>query len=98
MRDVYSVAEKANIGDRRSGIDRQRVFRPEYRPERRSGKDRRSGQDRRRGNARIILDRNLDSIMEPALSPWRGILYGILLSLPTWLLITFMIIKKITPW
>lgn len=98
MRDVYSIAEEVDIGDRRSGIDRRRVFMPEYRPERRSGKDRRSGQDRRSGKARIILGRNLDSFMESPLKTFRGLLYGILLSLPTWVLITLMMIKKIKFW
>ena len=98
MRDAYSVAEKTDVEERRSGIDRQRVFLLEYRTERRSGKDRRNGQDRRSEKARIILDRNLDSFMTPPLRPLMGILFGILLSLPTWILITFLIIKKITPW
>ena len=95
MRDLYSIAEEVDTGDRRSGFDRQRVFMPEYRPERRSGKDRRNGQDRRSGKSRIILERNLDSFMESPLKTCWGLLYGILLSFPTWVMITFLIVKKI---
>ena len=95
MRNVYSIAEEVDTRDRQSDVDRRRVFMPEYRPERRSGKDRRSGLDRRNGKAQIILKRNLDSLMEPPLKTCWGLLYGILLSVPIWALIAFMFIKKI---
>ena len=95
MLDVYSIARKKNNGGRRSGIDRRKLFIPEFTPDRRSNEDRRSSQDRR--NARSLAEvsnpkRGTDRYAE-FVNTQKGILVAILLSFPIWALIIFMITR-----
>ena len=96
MPDLCSTAEKEDRGGRRSGIDRRKFFIPGYTPERRSNQDRRGSQDRRNepdpADA-FNLRRNIDRHME-FVNTQKGLLFAILLSLPVWGVIIFMIIKK----
>ena len=96
MRDVHSVAEKADIGGRRLGFDRRKTLIPDYEPERRSGLDRRTGQDRRGryGQGDIsYLRRHMDRYIEFK-NTNKGLIYGILLSLLIWAGILFLIMNK----
>ena len=84
-------------GGRRSGIERRKVSILEYALERRSGEERRSDRDRRRGRGpeeAIYLRRNTDRYKEFA-NTQKGLLLAILLSLPLWAMIVFMIIKGV---
>lgn len=83
-------------GGRRAGIDRRRSNVLEYTPEKRSGQDRRNVQDRRNGNfpGEIVLQRrNTDRFLEFA-STQKGIFMAILMSLPVWGLILYLIIIR----
>jgi hypothetical protein len=96
MHSANSIPEKLDRWDRRSGIDRRRDYIPGYVPERRSNQERRSGQDRRsrkdQGNV-IVLRRHSDTYMEFA-NTLKGIFLAILLSLPLWALIIYLIFKR----
>ena len=92
MHDGYSRVGIPDNGGRRTGDDRRKVFVLGFLPERRSGQDRRSYQDRRnRIDAEDVslLKRNADRYMEFA-NTQKGLLYGLLLSIPLWGLIIFM--------
>ena len=96
MPDLNWIAERGEIGGRRSGIDRRKLFISGYTPERRSNQDRRSSQDRRSrqnpGNA-FNLRRSMDRYME-FVNTQKGVFLAILMSIPIWALIIFMIVKK----
>ncbi len=84
-------------GGRRSGIERRKVSILEYAPERRSGEERRGDPDRRRGRRpeeAIYLRRNTDRYMEFA-NTQKGLFLAVLLSLPLWAMIIFMIIRGV---
>lgn len=86
-------------GGRRSGGDRRKVSMLGFLPERRSGQDRRSYLDRRNrmdAENASLLKRNADRYMEFA-NTQKGLLYGLLLSLPLWGLIIFMFFIRSTP-
>jgi hypothetical protein len=99
MQDGYSEVKIPDRGGRRNGADRRKTFVPRFIPERRTGQDRRSFQDRRN---RLDLDpssflrRNTDRYMEFA-NTQKGMLYGLLLSLPLWALIIFIFFFRSTP-
>ena len=83
-------------GGRRSGEDRRKVMILEVLHDRRSGLDRRMAQDRRnRDESEYVsnLKRNSDRYMEFA-NTQKGVLFGVLLSLPVWALIVFWIFMK----
>ena len=96
MPDLNWIAEKGEIDGRRSGLDRRKLFIPGYTPERRSNQDRRSSQDRRSrqnpGNA-FNLRRSMDRYME-FVNTQKGVFLAILMSIPIWAVIIFMIVKK----
>ncbi len=95
MRDsILGIRDK---GGRRSGIDRRKFFIPEHAPENRSGQDRRSNQERRKGrdlSGVSYLKRGTDRYMEFA-NTQKGLFLAIMLSLPVWALIIFMIFNKV---
>jgi len=96
MRAVYSVAEEAEIWDRRLGFDRRKTLIITYEPEKRSGQDRRTGQDRRgfgQGNVGY-LRRNFDRYIEFR-NTNKGLIYGAILSVPIWAGIIFLIVNKL---
>mgnify|MGYP007030175271 CR=1 FL=1 len=92
MLQRYAAVGVPDNGGRRTGVDRRRVFTPGFYPDRRSGRDRRAEPDRR---SRLDPEsipypkRNSDRYLEFA-NTQRGLLWGILLSLPVWGLILFM--------
>ena len=96
MHDAYSKVGIPDKGGRRTGDDRRKVSIPGFLPERRTGQDRRSYQERRsrvdEGNV-ALLRRNTDRYMEFA-NTQKGLLYGLLLSIPLWGLILFMFFIK----
>jgi len=82
----FGIGDK---GGRRSGLDRRKIVNPEHMIDRRSGQDRRNDLDRRTGNraAHLIpLRRNTDRYIEFA-NTQKGLMLGILLSVPVWALI-----------
>jgi len=95
--NVNSILHSHDRGGRRSGIARRRDVIPGYEPERRSGQDRRSGQERRSLEQQGDFDylrRNIDRYAEFS-NTHRGVTYGILLSLPIWVVIIFLIARKV---
>ena len=99
MQDGYSQVKIPDKGGRRKAPDRRKTFMPGFIPERRTGQDRRSYQDRRTRldlDAASFLRRNTDRYMEFA-NTQKGMLYGLLLSLPLWALIIFMFLFRSTP-
>ena len=99
MHEGYSKVGIPDNGGRRTGDDRRKIPIPGFLPERRTGQDRRIYQDRRNrideGNI-AFLRRNTDRYMEFA-NTQKGLLYGLLLSLPLWALIIFMFFIRSTP-
>jgi hypothetical protein len=99
MHDGYLKVGIPDKGGRRSVGDRRKVSILGFLPERRTGQDRRIYQDRRsiidEGNV-AFLRRNTDRYMEFA-NTQKGLLYGLLLSLPLWGLIIFMFLIRSTP-
>jgi len=99
MHEGYSKVGIPDNGGRRAGADRRKVSVLGFLPERRTGQDRRSYQDRR---SRVdeenvaLLRRNTDRYMEFA-NTQKGLLYGLLLSLPLWGLIIFMFFLRHSP-
>ena len=96
MSNVDSIIHSHDRGGRRSGIARRSVI-PGFEPERRSGKERRSGQERRRLEQQGDVDylrRNIDRYAEFS-NAHRGVTYGILLSLPVWAVIIFLIVRQV---
>lgn len=92
MQGGYSKVKIPDNGGRRAGADRRKTFIPGFIPERRTGQDRRCYQDRRTRldfDPSSYLRRNTDRYMEFA-NTQKGMLYGLLLSLPLWALIIFM--------
>jgi hypothetical protein len=86
-------------GGRRSGEDRRKVAFLKVLPDRRSGLDRRMAEDRRsRDESEYVsyLKRNSDRYMEFA-NTQKGVLFGVLLSLPVWAMIVFWIFMKWHP-
>ncbi len=76
-------------GGRRIGIDRRQAVNPEHIIDRRSGQDRRNNQDRRTGRSRghgLHMRRGTDRYLEFA-NTQKGLMFGILLSVPVWALI-----------
>ena len=95
MRDVYLVAEKADIEGRRLGFDRRKtLIIEEYEPEKRSGQDRRTRRDRRGPGQGDIsyLRRNLYRYIEFR-NVNKGLIYGALLSFPIWAAVIFVVSK-----
>ena len=95
MRDHREVAFIQDNGGRRSGLDRRRLWIPEYCPERRSGQDRRGGLERRNGKASFLNlpepKRKTDTYTEflgTAGGLLRGVCWGALLWGITIVLIT----------
>ena len=95
MRDpIFGIRDR---GGRRSGVERRKFSILEYAPERRSGEARRGDQDRRsrRGSEEAIyLKRDTDRYMEFA-NTQKGLFLAVLLSLPLWAMIIFMIINGV---
>ena len=99
MQDGYSKIRLPDKGGRRSGADRRKIPKTEFMPERRSGQDRRSYQDRRsrlETEKASFLRRSADRYME-FFNTQKGLLCGLLLSLPLWGLIIFMFFIRSTP-
>jgi len=95
--DAHSMLGIIDRGGRRSVMDRRIVFLPGYWPERRSIPDRRSGQERRGGKDLGDVDnlgRQMDRYVEYN-NAQKGIFFGLLLSLPIWGLIIFIILSTI---
>jgi hypothetical protein len=95
LRDpIFGIRDK---GGRRLGNDRRKFSILEYAPERRSGQDRRGNEDRRNGRGSggvIYLKRDTDRYVEFA-NTQKGLFLAMLLSLPLWALIIFMIIHRV---
>jgi hypothetical protein len=99
MHEGYSRVGIPDKGGRRTGDDRRKVSVPGFLLERRSGQDRRSYQDRRNqmdAENSSLLKRNADHYLEFA-NTQKGLLYGLLLSLPFWGLIIFMFFMRSSP-
>lgn len=99
MHDGYSSVGIPDKGGRRSSGDRRKDSVLGFLPERRSGQDRRSYQDRRNridAESALLLKRNADHYVEFA-NTQKGMLYGLLLSLPLWGLIIFMFFMRSSP-
>ena len=99
MHDGYLKVGIPDKGGRRSSGDRRKISILGFLPERRSGQDRRSYQDRRNridAENASLLKRNADRYMEFA-NTQKGLLYGLLLSLPLWGLIIFMFFIRSSP-
>jgi len=99
MHDGYLKVGIPDKGGRRLGGDRRKISIFGFLPEKRSGQDRRSYQDRRNridAENASLLKRNADRYMEFA-NTQKGLLYGLLLSLPLWGLIIFMFFIRSTP-
>jgi hypothetical protein len=97
MSNANSILHTHDRGGRRSGIVRRRAVIPGYDPERRSGQDRRSGQERRSPEQQLdaeYLRRNIDRYAEFS-NTHRGVTYGMLLSLPIWVVIIFLIVRQV---
>ena len=89
MQCPYLIPNKMDICDRRSGIDRRRVYIPRSEPERRFNQERRTGRDRRIQKDQrnvIIAKRYSDMYMEWS-DTQKGLLLAVLLSLSLWALI-----------
>ncbi len=85
-------------GGRRAGFERRKSPLLEYTPDRRTGQDRRNVRDRRNGNfpGEIVLQRrSTDRFLEFA-STQKGFLMAILMSLPLWGLILYLILTRIS--
>jgi hypothetical protein len=95
LRDpIFGIRDR---GGRRSGVERRKFSILEYAPERRSGEARRGDQDRRSGRGSeeaIYLKRDTDRYMEFA-NTQKGLFLAVLLSLPLWAMIIFMIINRV---
>jgi hypothetical protein len=92
MHEDYEAMGIKDRGGRRLGEDRRKLSILGYFPDRRSGQDRRTNEDRRiqlEAEKVAFLKRNADRYMEFA-NTQKGLLYGLLLSLPLWALIIFM--------
>jgi hypothetical protein len=99
MHGRYEAVGIRDRGGRRFGEDRRKLSILGYSPERRSGQDRRTNEDRRiqlEAEKVAFLKRNADRYMEFA-NTQKGLLYGLLLSLPLWALIIFMFFIRHTP-
>ena len=99
MLDGYLKVGIPDKGGRRAGADRRKISIAGFLPERRAGQDRRSYEDRRNRIEEeniAFLRRNTDRYMEFA-NTQKGLLYGLLLSLPLWALIIFMFFIRSTP-
>jgi hypothetical protein len=97
MQEGYPIPNMRDKGGRRLGMDRRRLFIPENKSEKRSGQDRRKSQERRSRydpGAVSYLKRSMDSYMEYA-DTFKGMAYGLLLSLPLWATIIFFIVLKL---
>ena len=97
MSNANSILHTHDRGGRRSGIARRRDVILGYEPERRSGKERRRSQERRSLEQQGDVDylrRNIDRYAEFS-NTHRGVTYGILLSLPIWVVIIFLIVRKV---
>lgn len=95
MKEDYPGPNMADMGGRRSGMDRRNLFIPGYKPERRSGQDRREGQDRRTRydpGAVSDLKRGMDRYIEDV-KTCKGMTFALLLSIPIWAIITLMVHK-----
>jgi len=99
MHEGYSRVGIRDNGGRRTGDDRRKVSILGFLPERRTGQDRRIYEDRRdRIDEENVayLRRNMDRYLEFA-NTQKGLLYGLLLSLPLWGLIIFMFLIRSAP-
>jgi hypothetical protein len=95
----YEAMGMRDKGGRRLGEDRRKLSILGYLPDRRFGQDRRANEDRRTRMEMekvAFLKRNADRYMEFA-NTQKGLLYGLLLSLPLWGLIIFMFFIRHTP-
>ncbi len=89
MQKGYALSPLKDRGGRRHGIDRRRVFIPEFAPERRSFQERRGNPDRRTRNEieyTSYLKRNTDRYME-FMNANKGIMFGFLMGFAIWALI-----------
>jgi len=85
-------------GGRRLGIVRRRLLTLGYRPERRSSQEHRNGQDRRIRNDQgtgSYVRRRMDRYLEFVRTN-KGLAYGLLLSVPLWVLIILYIMGKLS--
>ena len=85
-------------GGRRLGILRRRLFTRGYRHEKRSGQERRGGQDRRTRNDQGNVSyprRSMDRYLE-FVNTHKGLTYGLLFSLPIWVLIILFLMGKLS--
>jgi hypothetical protein len=85
-------------GGRRLEILRRRFFALGYRHEKRSSQERRSGQDRRTRNdpGRVGYPRrSMDRYME-FVKTHKGLTYGLLFSLPIWIVIILFFMGKLS--
>jgi hypothetical protein len=89
MQRDYSNPKKIDIWDRRSGIDRRKVFIPRSEPERRFNQERRSGQDRRikQDHRNVTIARRYSDLYEEVSKTHKGISLAAFLSLSLWALI-----------
>ena len=91
MRGGEAIIGMRDKGGRRSGMDRRNFSISRSMPERRSGEERRGSLDRRSrrdlGDL-LYLRRNTDRYLEFA-NTQKGLILGVLLSLPLWALIIF---------
>jgi hypothetical protein len=97
MGDGYSDFGTGDKGGRRSGIDRRKLVNPEHMINRRSGQDRRTNLDRRTGHHwenLLHLRRSTDRYMEFAKTQ-KGLMLGVLLSVPVWALIIAKVFKLV---
>jgi hypothetical protein len=95
LQNANLISDIGDQGDRRSGIERRKISIPGYDPERRSGQDRRKRQQRRnRHDPEAVLERSYDRYME-SVDTFKGVSYGLLLSLPIWTVIILLVMFKL---
>jgi len=97
MRNAILIPDIGDQGGRRSGTERRKNFIPGYNSERRSGQDRRKSLERINRNdpgAVSYLERSLDGYME-SVNSFKGMTYGLLLSLSIWAAIILFVILKL---
>jgi hypothetical protein len=102
---VEIVMDNANLtpgikdkGGRRLEILRRRFFTLGHRAERRSSQERRRGQDRRTQNDPGMVSyprRSMDRYME-FVNAHKGLTYGLLFSLPIWVVIILFLMGKLS--
>jgi hypothetical protein len=97
LQNANLISDIGDQGDRRSGNERRKISIPGYNPERRSGQDRRKSQEKRNQydpEAVSYLEKSYDRYME-AVDTFKGVSYGLLLSLTIWAAIILLVIRKV---